>query len=550
MGVQGLWTLLAPAGRRIKIENLEGKVLAIDVSIWLLKMIHGYLQLGSEEYRNIHLTGIFRRIVKLLFYGIKPVFVFDGKFPELKRETVRKRQEYRDRRRVDLKKVAQKFLSKVLEDRLKETVGRVLQPRRVSQSPTKSQSFEDVMGIEEEKKNQDEDENKVFEDEQVFDYEFDFIVNENQEILVENGVDLEEFYLQDTETQYAIVKRVKERMRDNKIKKYLEIDDLNDLSKMHIQDYVKNIQRKNKLEKTREEAYSKKLELEQEMAIGGLKLKEYQQSQYIQNFFLNSKSEVVKGSLASDRTKGYLYFTQKNDQYDTQVMKVEKKRGSKNERLKKLSAQLREIGQNTEAQPHLFNFDELICDNPLEAFKFINNKAVDNNMKMSQDKAFNISPDKKQENEDVQPKEDIDDIFGFDDWDQGQQEEVKEEEPEEVAEKKEEEQDENNSLEDLFEYDVSADIKEEEIPKIEEEVESEAEIQARIAKRNIRNITGAYSKFKAGDQDFFQIPEAKDITDEIEEEAKKIKVNIKSKQIQETQGNFSIKILSLEEEIP
>jgi len=191
MGVQGLWTLLAPAGRRIKIENLEGKVLAIDVSIWLLKMIHGYLQLGSEEYRNIHLTGIFRRIVKLLFYGIKPVFVFDGKFPELKRETVRKRQEYRDRRRVDLKKVAQKFLSKVLEDRLKETVGRVLQPRRVSQSPTKSQSFEDVMGIEEEKKNQDEDENKVFEDEQVFDYEFDFIVNENQEILVENGVDLE-----------------------------------------------------------------------------------------------------------------------------------------------------------------------------------------------------------------------------------------------------------------------------------------------------------------------------------------------------------------------
>ncbi len=33
---------------------------------------------------------------------------------------------------------------------------------------------------------------------------------------------------------------------------------------------------------------------------------------------------------------------------DTQVMKFEKKRGSKNERLKKLSAQLREIAQNTE----------------------------------------------------------------------------------------------------------------------------------------------------------------------------------------------------------
>jgi DNA excision repair protein ERCC-5 len=61
-------------------------------------MIHGYLALGSEQHRNIHLTGIFRRLVKLLFYGIKPVFVFDGKFPELKRETVRRRQEYRERR--------------------------------------------------------------------------------------------------------------------------------------------------------------------------------------------------------------------------------------------------------------------------------------------------------------------------------------------------------------------------------------------------------------------------------------------------------------------
>ena len=98
MGVQGLWNLLHPAGRRIKIETLEGKVLAIDVSIWLLKMIHGYLSLGNEEYRNIHLTGIFRRIVKLLFYGIKPVFVFDGKFPELKKETVRRRQEVREKR--------------------------------------------------------------------------------------------------------------------------------------------------------------------------------------------------------------------------------------------------------------------------------------------------------------------------------------------------------------------------------------------------------------------------------------------------------------------
>ena len=34
MGVKGLWEHLLPAGRRIKLEDLEGKILAIDVSIW------------------------------------------------------------------------------------------------------------------------------------------------------------------------------------------------------------------------------------------------------------------------------------------------------------------------------------------------------------------------------------------------------------------------------------------------------------------------------------------------------------------------------------
>ncbi len=96
MGVQGLWDLLAPAGRRIKIQNLEGKVLAIDVSIWLLRMLHGHISMGSVEFKNIHLIGILKRVIKLMFYGIKPVFVFDGKYPDLKKETVHQRQIMRE----------------------------------------------------------------------------------------------------------------------------------------------------------------------------------------------------------------------------------------------------------------------------------------------------------------------------------------------------------------------------------------------------------------------------------------------------------------------
>jgi DNA excision repair protein ERCC-5 len=37
---------------------------------------------------NAHVLGFLRRICKLLFYGIKPVFVFDGGVPVLKLTTI------------------------------------------------------------------------------------------------------------------------------------------------------------------------------------------------------------------------------------------------------------------------------------------------------------------------------------------------------------------------------------------------------------------------------------------------------------------------------
>ena len=39
MGVKGLWRLLLPIGRRISIETLAGKVLAVDASIWLTQFV-------------------------------------------------------------------------------------------------------------------------------------------------------------------------------------------------------------------------------------------------------------------------------------------------------------------------------------------------------------------------------------------------------------------------------------------------------------------------------------------------------------------------------
>lgn len=42
----------------------------------------------GDLIRNAHLVGFFRRICRLLFHRIKPVFVFDGATPAIKRMTV------------------------------------------------------------------------------------------------------------------------------------------------------------------------------------------------------------------------------------------------------------------------------------------------------------------------------------------------------------------------------------------------------------------------------------------------------------------------------
>lgn len=61
--------------------------------------------------RNSHVVGFFRRICKLLFFGIKPVFVFDGGAPILKRQTISGRKARREGRREDAVRTAGKLLA-------------------------------------------------------------------------------------------------------------------------------------------------------------------------------------------------------------------------------------------------------------------------------------------------------------------------------------------------------------------------------------------------------------------------------------------------------
>jgi flap endonuclease-1 len=86
---------------RISLDQLDGLKLGIDAFNLLyqfLSIIRGYdgspLMDGQGRVTS-HLSGLFYRTTSLVEKGIKPVFVFDGKAPELKRDTQEKRNQGR-----------------------------------------------------------------------------------------------------------------------------------------------------------------------------------------------------------------------------------------------------------------------------------------------------------------------------------------------------------------------------------------------------------------------------------------------------------------------
>ena len=64
----------------------------------------------GEVVKNAHLLGFFRRITRLLCNRVRPVFVFDGATPALKRHTVAERRKRRQQADGRLRGVAEKLL--------------------------------------------------------------------------------------------------------------------------------------------------------------------------------------------------------------------------------------------------------------------------------------------------------------------------------------------------------------------------------------------------------------------------------------------------------
>ena len=133
MGVKQLWKLLAPYGRYISIETLGTQRLAVDVSIWLEQFARAMIDSRGQPIPNGHIIGVLRRICKLLYHNIKPVFVFDGVPPEAKNVTLEKRHAAKEKIYTRLEELKQKVPDNEIEEKeinteIKPTESEILDP--------------------------------------------------------------------------------------------------------------------------------------------------------------------------------------------------------------------------------------------------------------------------------------------------------------------------------------------------------------------------------------------------------------------------------------
>ena len=75
---------------------MKGQILAVDASIWLTQFLKAMRDpMTGEAIPNAHIIGFLRRICKLLYHGIRPVFVFDGATPQIKLREIQLRRKRR-----------------------------------------------------------------------------------------------------------------------------------------------------------------------------------------------------------------------------------------------------------------------------------------------------------------------------------------------------------------------------------------------------------------------------------------------------------------------
>jgi len=114
MGILGLSKLVgdvaSSAIKENEIKNYFGRKVAIDASMSLYQFLIAVRQEGGAQLTSAdgettsHLMGMFYRTIRMCDNGIKPVYVFDGKPPQMKAGELEKRKEKRDEAQAALDK--------------------------------------------------------------------------------------------------------------------------------------------------------------------------------------------------------------------------------------------------------------------------------------------------------------------------------------------------------------------------------------------------------------------------------------------------------------
>ncbi len=85
----------------IEFSQLHGKILSVDALNALYQFLAIIRQQGGEALKDrqgrttSHLSGLFYRTVNLIEYGIRPLYIFDGKPPQQKLDTLRARKAHK-----------------------------------------------------------------------------------------------------------------------------------------------------------------------------------------------------------------------------------------------------------------------------------------------------------------------------------------------------------------------------------------------------------------------------------------------------------------------
>lgn len=88
--------------KKLDNVNFKGTLIAIDVSILLYQVIISIRNSGADMINNqgeitSHILGLFNKTIHLLKMNIIPIYVFDGKPPELKSKIINSRRDVKQR---------------------------------------------------------------------------------------------------------------------------------------------------------------------------------------------------------------------------------------------------------------------------------------------------------------------------------------------------------------------------------------------------------------------------------------------------------------------